>query len=422
MKNAFLSFPAQLPETLARIWTRPFYRLVLVLWLLMVLAVCVRVALSPQRQSVYSADYAPAGRDWLHGREVYHPQQRFIYGPPVAALLVPFAALPDAAGGILWRLVCTAALAVISAAWLQSGLSGLGNAPATHGGTARPAAVFLLMLPLVAGNVNLGQMNLPILVLVAGSILAARAHRWTLAALLVVGAGYVKIYPLAVGLLLALLYPKHFAWRLALAGVIVFVFSLVLQRPWYVWSEYQHWFAVLHNDNRLDIDLYASWRDFGFLLRACGVPLSDGLYRVMEVGAGAVLAMFLWLGQRRWHWTEARLLGGVFSLGCAWMMLFGPATESATYAVLSLAVCATLAAAWTAPVDPGKGRWGGLTAVFVCSYILLVLSDLSNAWMHGLTHHLYMRALQPVAALIFTGGVVWWLLRQPTPEDQIPKE
>ena len=417
VKDAFLLPLTDLCERLKRTWNRPLYRLVLALWLFMVLAVCVRVAVYPHRQSVYSADYAPAGWDWLHGQEVYRPQQHFIYSPPVAALMVPFAVLPDRIGNVLWRLVCTAGLCAIAAAWTRSGLSGIGSESAPRGDTAPYASVFLLLLPLVAGNVNLGQMNLPILVLVAGSVLAVREHRWNLAALLIVSAGFIKIYPLAIGLLLALLYPKNFAWRLTLAGVVVFIVSLFLQSPWYVWSEYQHWFAVLNNDNRLDIDLYASWRDFGFLLRACGVPLSDGLYRVMEAVAGVALAIFLWVGQRRWRWTEDRLLGGVFSLGCAWMVLFGPATESATYAVLSLAVCATLAVARTAPITPGKGRSMGLIAVFVCSYALLVSSDLVNAWAHKFTHHLYVRAMQPVAALIFTAGVVWWLLRQPMREE-----
>ena len=329
VKNAFLPPPAGLPARPARIWTRPIYRLILSLWLLMVLVICVRVAVFPHKQSVYSADYASAGWHWFHGHEVYRPQQHFVYGPPVAAVMVPFALLPDSVGNVLWRLVCTAGLLVISSAWIRSGLSGLGSVPAPPGGTAPHAAVFLLLLPLVAGNVNLGQMNLPVLVIAAGSVLAVRAHRWNLAALLIASAGFIKIYPLALGMLLALLYPKDFAWRLALAVVAVFAVSLGLQHPGYVWGEYQRWFAVLNNDNRLDIDLYASWRDFGFLLRACGVPLSDHLYRVMEAGAGAALALFLWLGQQRWRWTETRLLGAVFGLGCAWMVLFGPATESA---------------------------------------------------------------------------------------------
>ena len=54
---------------------------------------------------------------------------------------------------------------------------------------------------------------------------------------------------------------------------------------------------VLGGDNRLETDIYATWRDFGFLLRASGVPLSDRAYRVMEAAAGRrARASFLWAG------------------------------------------------------------------------------------------------------------------------------
>jgi hypothetical protein len=40
---------------------------------------------------------------------------------------------------------------------------------------------------------------------------------------------------------------------------------------------------------------------------------------------------------------------------------------------------------------------------------LLLLADIANSWVHGGTHHLYMRALQPVAGLLFAAGVIGWL-------------
>ena len=92
------------------------------------------------------------------------------------------------------------------------------------------------------------------------------------------------------------------------------------------------------------------------------------------------------------------------------MMLFGPATEAATYVVLALPVCGLLVAAWSLPPAPGVSAWRALLTVV---YALLLLADLANGWFHGLTHHLFMRALQPVAALLFTLGVIWRLLRHP---------
>ena len=383
------------------------------LWCLVLAAVCVRVGISPHRQSSYANDYAPAGWHWLHGQEIYARQRQFVYSPLAAAAFVPFAALSGRLGGILWRVSSVLAFAGLAAAWLRSHLAGCGHVAPPRAGSPALATAFLLLLPLAVGNVNLGQMNLLVLVLGTGGILAVHRRRWNVAALLLAAAGFIKIYPLAIGLLLVLLYPRELLWRLVVAVAALFLLSLGLQRPAYVWHEYRQWFAVLGHDDRLDIGLYAGWRDFGFLWRACGLPLSDRAYRVLEVSSGGLLAIFLWLGKQRWAWAEARLLGGTFSLGCAWMLLFGPATEQATYVVLSLPVCAALVAAWRLPRAAGPSPAAGLPAVFVLSYALLLLSEVMSAWFHASTHHLYVRAVQPVAALLFTVGIVWWLLRRP---------
>jgi hypothetical protein len=379
-------------------------------WGLVLLVICVRVGISPHRQSVYSVDYVVAGWHWLHGQGLYTASRHFVYSPLVGAAFAPFATLPLRLSNIVWRLFCAAALLATARAWLRHGLSAFGDLGAAARAPGAATTGCLLLLPLAVGNLNLGQINVLVLAAATAGVLAVRVKAWNTAALLLAAGGFMKIYPLAIGLLLVVLYPRQLAWRLLLALAGLFVLSLLLQRPAYAWQQYHGWYAVLHGDDRLDIDLYASWRDFGFLLRACGVPLSDFAYRIMEIAAGGLLAIFLWLGQRRWGWSEARLLGGVFSLGCAWMLLFGPATEAATYVVLSLPVCAALTSAWE--ISPGAGsprclrRW---RALLTAAYALLLLADIANSWVHGGTHHLYMRALQPVAGLLFAAGVIGWL-------------
>ena len=391
-----------------------YARIVRWLWIVALLAICIRVGVSPHTQSSYAADYAPAGWHWLHGAEIYSRRHHFVYSPPTAAFFAPFAALPGTVGGITWRLFSAGLLWVAAAAWLRSRLSSLGELPAQRASAHSPTTALLLLLPLAIGNLNLGQMNVLVLVLVTLGVLAVEREAWNLAAGLLAAAAFVKIYPLALGLLLALLYPRQFSWRLALALLGWFVVSFALQRPGYVWTEYHHWFAVLGRDDRLDADLFATWRDFGYLLRACGVSLSPRAYRIMEGTSGGGLAVFLFVGRHWKHWSREKLLGGTFCLGCAWMMLFGPATEAATYVVLSLPVCGLLVAAWNLPAAT---RWRVLLTLV---YALLLLADVANSLFHGLTHHLFMRALQPVAALFFAGGTVWWLLARPRAGESAP--
>ena len=398
--------PATRPLAMDEPFSRPARRfawIVAGLWMAVVLAVCVRVGIKPEKQSVYTVDYATAGRQWLHGGEVYRASRHFVYSPLTAAAMVPFGVLPDRVGNIVWRLFYVGLFAGVAAAWLRS----------ERAGPMATAAAFLMMLPLCTGNVNNGQINMLVFVLAAGGVLAVRGERWNLAAVLLAGAGFVKIYPLAVGLLLAVLFPRRLVWRLAAALAGLFALSLVLQRPSYAWREYHHWFAVLGGDDRLETDIYESWRDFGFMLRASGVPLSDRAYRVMEAAAGGALAAFLWAGQRWGKWERERLLVGVLYLGCAWMLLFGPATEAATYVLLALPVCAALVAAWRVR---SPWRWA-----FVASYVLLLVTDLTGSWFHSLTHHLYTRAQQPVAALIFAGAVAVSLWsRRPDKSESVP--
>ena len=387
---------------------RPYAWIVAGLWVAVLLAVSVRVGLKPERQSVYTVDYATAGHQWLHGQEVYRLNRHFVYSPLTAAAFVPFSLLPEGLGNIVWRWCSVGALLLVVAAWLRGGLAG----PDAHGppGTTATATVFLLMLPLCVGNMNNGQINPLVFVLVAGGVLGVRWGRWNLAALLLAAAAFVKIYPLAIGMLLALLYPRRLLGRLVLALLGLFVLSLLLQRPAYAWGEYGQWFGVLGGDNRLETDIYATWRDFGFLLRASGVPLSDRAYRLMEAAAGGALALFLWTGQRWQGWDRERLLVGVLYLGCAWMLLFGPATESATYVLLALPLCAALVAAWTSGGLPGQPRGSNaLRIALTTAYALMVVTDAFGSWFHNRAHHLYTRAQQPVAALIFAGALVWWL-------------
>ncbi len=383
-------------------------------WVVVLLAICVHVVISPHTQSSYARDYAPAGWHWLHGTEIYSRRHHFVYGPPVAACFAPLAALPGVTGDLLWRLGSAGLLLGVGGAWFRSRTSSLGDDwPARPRRSLPLPTAFLLLLPLAIGNLNLGQMNVLVLALAAGGVLAVRRESWSLATVLLAAPAFIKIYPLAVGLLAALLWPRQLSWRLALALLGGFALSFALQRPAYVWSEYRQWFAVLGRDDRLDVDLYATWRDFGYLLRASGVPLSDHAYRIMEVASGGVLALFLWWGRRWKHWPEDKLLGGLFCLGCAWMMLFGPATEAATYVVLALPVCGLLVAAWSLPATPVSEKSTMLwRALLTTVYALLLFADTANALFHGLTHHLFMRALQPVAALIFAGGVVWRLGRR----------
>src|SRR5208282_6577524 len=74
-------------------------------WAITVLVICGRTALAPQSHNVYLI-LASAARNWLAGADLYRPEPSvYRYSPVVAALLVPLGLLPEALGGVIWRLV-----------------------------------------------------------------------------------------------------------------------------------------------------------------------------------------------------------------------------------------------------------------------------------------------------------------------------
>ena len=145
-------------------------------------------------------------------RVPWSPMSGYRYAPLVSVLFVPFGLLPDGLGGALWRLINYTCF-FGSFAWFQRvvlpGANDLGD--------KAKAALWLLLLPLSLGSMNNGQAN----VLLVGLLLAAAAavvtERWTLAASLLAGACLLKVYPLAIALLMLTWFSGRLAWRFLLA-------------------------------------------------------------------------------------------------------------------------------------------------------------------------------------------------------------
>src|SRR5208337_186432 len=77
--------------------------------------------------------------------------------------------------------------------------------------------VYLLLLPLALGNLDVGQSNPLVVGQLMFAIAAVRVERWNIAALCVAIPTFFKIYPLAVGMLICVIAPRRFVWRLLVA-------------------------------------------------------------------------------------------------------------------------------------------------------------------------------------------------------------
>jgi hypothetical protein len=311
---------------------------------------------------------------------------------------VPFSLLPEAPGTILWRLLNLGVFAAGLAWWTQAVLPW----PLTR---TQRAVFFLLVLPLAVGNLNNGQSNTLVLGLILTAVAAMAtadgpsggARRCQLAAVCLALACLFKIYPIAVGLLLAVIYPGRLGWRMLLALALGLGVPFLLQRPDYVAAQYAGWLHVLRADDRQTLGREFWYRDLRLLCEVCHCHVSAGAYVVIQLATAAGCAALCWAGHGA-RWPRRRLLTLLTALGCSWMTVFGSATESATYILIAPVAAAALLEAAVRQ----RPLW--LQSGLLLSYGLFVAAQVASWFPLGRDFH--SQGVQPLAGLILLAGVL----------------
>lgn len=366
--------------------------LVIALWSAVLIAICIRVGLAVQHHNVFT-DYADAGRKWIAAEPLYSYTRGFVYSPLIAAMFAPWALLPDWLGAIIWRLLTTAIFVVGIFYWLKEEL----EIPRSN-----YWLVFLLILPLSIGNFNNGQVNPLIIGLLMVAIVAAGQSQWTISVICLSLCAYLKIYPLAVGLLLLLVYPRQIGWRLALTLFLMGAFSFFLQQPAYVLDQYKRWIGTrATDDRRMNIDIAP--RDFAMLLRAIHVDMSSRTFLVLQLSAAVAAAAVCIYGRLK-KWSKECLLLAVLNLGTCWMLLFGPATEDATYVMIAPPLALALVR-----TQKTSSR---MKFLLYLSYLVL-LTGFSISSFLRLKKNPYNMSVQPLSALLFLIYTLIWLFNSP---------
>lgn len=371
-----------------------FEIVVAALWGLTLLVIFVRVAVQPERNTVFNV-FTVAGASWRHGTNVYIAHDGFLYSPLAAAFFGPFSLLPGAMSNILWRSLNATIFLGAVAWWLKAGLH-------RELGRVHSALVFLLLLPLSIGNFNNGQVNPIIIGLLMIGLLAARAERWNVAAFCIAVTVYFKIYPLAAGLVLMALFPKKFTWRFLLALLLLGALSFVLQRPGYVLDQYRLWLSTRAADNRRLYQMTIAPRDLWMILRLLHVAISERLYTIIQILSGAAVALVCVAG--RWRgWPLDRVLAVLLSLVTAWMLLCGPSTESATYILLAPPIALALAQAFARPFSiPMRA---GIAVCYAFMLFALAFNSFFN-W----KKNAHNSSIQPAGALLFVAYIAAFVL------------
>src|SRR5262249_42604986 len=151
---------------------------------------------------------------------------------------------------------------------------------------------------------------------------AIERERWSPAAGFVALAAALKIYPLAIGLLLAAVYPRRFAPRLLLALALALVLPFVCQHGEYVRAPYALWFHRLGVDQRHGWPLHMAYRDVWLLIRLWHLPLTPRAYLGIQLLSAAGCAV-LCVAARLRGFPRREVLCLILALGTCWMMLCG---------------------------------------------------------------------------------------------------
>ena len=371
--------------------TAGWFRFALMVWAAVFLGISVRIIVDrPGHRSVF-AIYAEAAQRWRGGTDLYPEEVRdtafplFRYSPPVAAALTPFTFGPLAFNEIAWRLLTGGLLLTALLRWVWVVLP--------RALSANEIGVWLLLvLALTASNWNNGQSNPLVLALLLAGTAAVIESRWNLAAACLAIACLFKVYPIALGLLLALLHPRRFLPRLVFALAVGLALPFLLQEPSYVARQYALWFDYLLREDRTSWNIQFGNTDFQLLYRVWIGPLDTQAYRAIELVMGIVMAVMC-LAARGLGWSEPRQIAFLLGLACIWMTAFGPATESATYMLLA-------PTAAYAVLEMRVDRDRRVQSVLNLLPYLLLLSVQISGWVPGLIRAYNKLGPQPLAALL----------------------
>ncbi|MFO0973827.1 MAG: glycosyltransferase 87 family protein [Phycisphaerae bacterium] len=358
-----------------------------------------KALVAPDRHTVYPKFIAGATR-WWAGEPLYDQADElgaFRYSPTFAIVMTPFAWLGPRWGGAVWA-VAGVGCYWAAVRWLARVLIEESDRDPCDASAelraARPdsATVLLLALPLaIRGSWN-GQSN----VLVAAALAAGAAcivrQRMVAAAGLLAATFFLKVSPIAVAFLIAMMAPRRLAVWLALALLLGLALPFATTSPGLAVEQYRGWLTHLRTtaDAR-----WPGFRDAWTAWETLIGPVYPPAYRAVQgVTLGVVGARLVML-RRQVAGLRGRILLAL-ALGTAWLMLFGPAVEFNTFVIAAPALAWSVASAFRAR----RGRAWVATAAM----LIMVLGP--GAVERALTTPLARLAL-PIGAAMWLG----WLMR-----------
>lgn len=313
------------PSKTGREWLRWAYTL----WVVLAVAASVKAIVQPDSHSVYMI-FAAASRHWwadLPLYTFYEGLDTYRYTPTFAVAMTPLAVLPDWAGAILWNLMSIALLLWALRRFVREILPG-------EWPPAREALLVALVLVGSLRGIWSAQSNALVIALAMLAAVAIQRKRWWTASLLLAVPVFVKLWPVALVLLLVVLWPRQLLARFS-AVMAVGLTVPFLTRPAAVvcqqYYEYYYWLTGC-----LSLGRWSGYRDAVTIFEQLGIELHRYVYPVIQLEA-ALLLLGWCLWQRQQLGSTRRLLLSILAIWPAWQLLLGPGSERLTYGIIAIA-------------------------------------------------------------------------------------
>ncbi len=370
----------------------PWWVFPALVWGIMVVAVLIRVAVSPVTKSSVYPVFATAGQAYAQGKPLYtNKEGAFRYAPGWAAFFAVGNDVPQQVTSSIWRLLNLAVL-IWAAYRFQRRFF-------PHWSNAQLSLWWLLMFPICLGSFNNAQANLLLLGLLMGAIVTFAENRYTLCGILLAIAISLKIYPIALALLLLLVQPRKLLLPLVIGLLLIAGLPFVFQDASYVLEQYRSWFHSTTGDLRIDRDISDTNRDVWLLIRITHLPLEYTGYQLLQLLTALALATWTWFNRQAIMnpVTANERLIQLFSLAITWMLVFGPATESSTYALVAPTLAMAAVLILTTPQT--------LLMRFIVSisYLLMLIAHLGSAVTNGTVPHEY--GIHPISTLLLAACI-----------------
>jgi hypothetical protein len=297
---------------------RKWLRQALTLWGIFFVAVSVKSIIEPIRHSVLAA-YTHGSQAWW-ADQTYTIGANYLYPPTFSVAFTPLAMLPPAVSNILWDGLSLGLLAWAIVRLTRDVLPGVWS-------DKRLGILLMLSLVGTIRGVWAEQVNTLVFALCALGVSAIMRRRWWTAATLLAIPVFIKVWPIALAMLLITCWPRQLFGRFAVAFAGLAAIPFLTRPASIVIAQYQSYAAMLieRNNGRAHAglrDAWTIWEGFG------GVGDPKIFTLVSLVAAAGIFAWTLTLRLR--GTSPCRLATAVLSMWVGWQLLFGPRTEPQT--------------------------------------------------------------------------------------------